>query len=455
MTRTSDTRDDLKARAEADGIEFFLAMFVDLHGKPCAKAVPMSSFDLLMDGGAGFAGFAAGDLGQSPADPDLTAVPDPASYTPLPWKPGVAVLHCDPHVDGEPWPYAPRVILKRQLEKLATERGWRLMTGVEAEYSLLRRTADGTLEIADPLDSAAKPCYEAKGLTRMWDYLSTLSRCMNQLGWDNYANDHEDGNGQFESNFRYADAVTTADRTIFFRYMVHMLAHEVGMTATFMPKPFSSVTGNGMHLHQSLWTLDGEPLFGDDTDGRNLGLSKTAYRYVAGLLDHGRATAGIICPTVNSYKRIGVGKPTSGSTWAPAYVAYGGNNRTLLLRVPEGGRVEHRGADGSANPYLASAALLAAGLDGIDRELEPGEPVNDNLFALSPDEVAKRDIAHLPKTLDAAIAELVADPVLRDALGTVPDGDFIDYYARVKQEEFDEYHATVSEWELERYLTLF
>ncbi|WP_219417014.1 type III glutamate--ammonia ligase [Pseudonocardia nigra] len=447
-----DPREDLRARAEEDGIEFFLAMFVDLHGKPCAKAMPMSSFDLLMDGGAGFAGFAAGDLGQCPADPDITAVPDPASYTRVPWKKGVAMLHCDPHVDGEPWPYAPRVILKRRLAALEAERGWTLKTGAEVEYSLLRRTADGTLEVADSLDSSSKPCYEVKGLTRMWDFLSTLSRHMNGLGWGNYANDHEDGNGQFESNFVYSDAVTTADRTIFFRYMVHMLAHDAGMTATFMPKPFTSVTGNGLHLHQSLWTAGGEPLFSDDTDG--LGLSKTAYRYIGGLLDHGRATAGVICPTVNSYKRIGVGAPQSGSTWAPAYVAYGGNNRSLMLRVPEGGRVEHRGVDGSANPYLASAALLAAGLDGIDRDLDPGPQVQDNLFALTPQEVAARGIAHLPRTLDRALEELVADPVLRAALGAVPDGDFIDYYARVKQAEFDAYHATVSEWEIDRYLTL-
>jgi glutamine synthetase len=454
MNRTSNPRDELKARAEADGIEFFLAMFVDMHGKPCAKAVPASSFDLLMDGGAGFAGFAAGDLGQSPADPDITAMPDPASYTPLPWKPGVAVLHCDPYVEDEPWPYAPRVILKRQLEALERERGWRLMTGVEAEYSLLRRSADGSLELADTLDRSAKPCYEAKGLTRMWDYLSTLSRSMNELGWGNYANDHEDGNGQFESNFLYSDAVTTADRTIFFRYMVHMLAHDSGMTASFMPKPFSSVTGNGMHMHQSLWSLDNEPLFSDDTDGRELGLSKTAYAYIGGLLEHGRSVAALICPTVNSYKRIGVGKPTSGSTWAPAYVAYGGNNRTLMLRIPEGGRVEHRGADGSANPYLASAALLAAGLDGVDRDLQPGDPVTDDLFALSPEEVARRNITHLPRTLDGALTELVTDPVLRQAMGRVPSGDFIDYYARVKQAEFDEYHASVSDWEIDRYLTL-
>ncbi|MHA6794969.1 type III glutamate--ammonia ligase [Pseudonocardia bannensis] len=447
-----DGREDLRTRAEEDGIEFFLAMFVDLHGKPCAKAVPMASFDLLMDGGAGFAGFAAGDLGQCPADPDITAMPDPASYTPVPWKQGVAVLHCDPYVDGEPWPYAPRVILKRQLAQLAAQRGWTLKTGVEAEYSLLRRTEDGKIEIADALDSSSKPCYEVKGLTRMWDYLSTLSKHMNKLGWGNYANDHEDGNGQFESNFVYSDAVTTADRTIFFRYMVHMLAHDAGMTATFMPKPFSSVTGNGLHMHQSLWTLDGEPLFGDDADP--LGLSKTAYAYVGGLMEHARASAGVICPTVNSYKRIGVGAPQSGSTWAPAYVAYGGNNRSLMLRVPEGGRIEHRGVDGSANPYLASAVLLAAGLDGVDRGLDPGEQVTDNLFALPAEEVARRGIVHLPKTLDRAIEELVADPVLRAALGPVPGGDFIDYFAEVKQAEFDEYHATVSEWEIDRYLTL-
>jgi glutamine synthetase len=447
-----DGREDLRARAEEDGIEFFLAMFVDLHGKPCAKAVPISSFDLLMDGGAGFAGFAVGDIGQSPADPDISAVPDPASYTRVPWKDGVAVLHCDPYVDGEPWPYAPRVILKRQLAALDAERGWTFMTGVEAEHTLLRRGEDGRLEVADALDSAAKPCYEAKGLTRMWDYLSTLSRNMNALGWGNYANDHEDGNGQFESNFTYSDAVTTADRAIFFRYMVHMLAHDAGMIATFMPKPFSSLTGNGMHIHQSLWTRAGEPLFTDESD--RLGLSKTAYSYIGGLIEHGRAAAGVVCPTVNSYKRIGVGAPQSGSTWAPAYVAYGGNNRSLMLRVPEPGRVEHRGVDGSANPYLAAAVLLAAGLDGIDRDLHPGDPVSDNLFALQPEEVASRGIAHLPKTLDRAIDELIDDRVLRAALGAVPGGDFIDYFAGVKRAEFDAYHATVSEWEIDRYLTL-
>jgi glutamine synthetase len=449
----ADGRDEVAARADEDGIEFFLAMFVDLHGKPCAKAVPRASLDLLMDGGAGFAGFAAGDLGQGPADPDISVVPDPNSYTRVPWMDGVAVLHCDPHVGDMPWPYAPRVILKRLLAELAESRGWVLKTGVEAEYSLLRRTPDGGLETADALDRASKPCYEVKGLSRQWEFLSTLSRHMNALGWGNYANDHEDGNGQFESNFTYSDAVTTADRAIFFRYMVHMLAHEAGMTATFMPKPFTDVTGNGLHTHLSLWTTDGEPLFANEDD--QLGLSKPAYQFIGGLLEHGRASAGLICPTVNSYKRIGAPPPNSGATWAPAYVAYGGNNRSLMLRVPEGGRVENRAVDGSANPYLAFATMLATGLDGVDRELDPGDQVTDDLFALSPAQVAARGIARLPTSLDRAVEELVGDQVLRTALGTLPDGtDFIDYYARIKQAEFDEYHSTVSSWETDRYLTL-
>jgi glutamine synthetase len=429
---------------------------VDLHGKPCAKAVPAEAIEVMLAGGAGFGGFAVGDIGQSPADPDLAAIPDPDSYTRLPWQPEVALLHCDPAVDGQPWPYAPRVVLRRLLDRLRDERGWVFKTGMELEYSLLRRTADGGLALADPLDTAEKPCYDARGVSRMWPHLSTVSRYLNQLGWDNYANDHEDANGQFEQNFGYADALTTADRAVFFRFLVHELAHREGLLATFMPKPFSDRTGNGMHVHSSMWTDAGQELFADPTDGRGLGLSKTAYGYVGGLLAHGRAMAAVTCPTVNSYKRVGgVGAPTSGATWAPAYVCYGGNNRTVLLRVPAPGRVEHRGVDGSANPYLASAVLLAAGLDGIDRDLDPGEPVTDDLFALDPAAVAGRGITGLPATLADAVEAFVADPVVTAALGEVPGGTLASYYADVKRAEFAAYHAQVTPWELDRYLALF
>jgi glutamine synthetase len=450
-----DVESELRARAAADGVEFLFAMFVDMHGKPCAKMVPIEALDVLLGGGAGFAGFAAGPMGQSPADADMIAVPDPASYMLAPWQPGLAVLQCDINVEGEPWPYAPRLILKGMLEK-ARARGLDYKVGCEAEYFLVRRLPDGGIEVADPLDRSAAPCYDAKGLTRMFDHLTTVSKYVNRLGWANYANDHEDANGQFEQNFHYADALTSADRLIFFRYMVHMVAHQAGLAATFMPKPFANLTGSGLHLHSSLWdSATGEELFADPADPRGLGLSEMAYQYIGGLVAHGPAMTAVTCPTVNSYKRIGVGAPVSGATWAPAYATYGGNNRTQMLRVPDGGRVENRACDGAANPYLAMAVQLAAGLDGIDRGLDPGGPNLDNLYLLSADEVARRGIRSMPPTLLHAVDELVADDVLREALGKTPDGDYVDYYATIKREEFRAWHSVVSGWEVERYLTLF
>jgi glutamine synthetase len=449
------SREEFAARAQADGIEFFLAMFVDLHGKPCAKMIPIQAIDLLMDGGAGFAGFAAGPMGQTPADPDLLAVPDLDSYTVMPWQPNVAVVQCDIHVYGAPWPYAPRVILRRALDALA-QRGLTLNVGVEAEYFLVRRMPDGSIAVADPLDVAPAPCYDAKALTRMMPHLTTVSTYLNQLGWSNYANDHEDANGQFEQNFRYADAMTTADRLIFFRFMVHTIADRAGLAATFMPKPFANLTGTGLHVHTSLWeTASGKPLFEADDDPRGLGLTPMAYQFAAGLIEHAPAMVAVTCPSVNSYKRMGVGAPDSGATWAPAYATYGGNNRTQMLRVPEGGRLENRGVDGAANPYLALTAILAAGLDGVDRGLDPGEPNQDNLFTLSPEQVAARGIKTMPPTLLHAADNLVQDDVLRAALGKVRDGDYIDYFAGVIRKEFMAYHAVVSAWEVERYLTLF
>jgi glutamine synthetase len=450
-----EATDELRSRAEKDNVEFFFAMFVDMHGKPCAKLVPAEALDVLMSGGAGFAGFAAGAMGQSPADPDLVAVPDPASYALAPWQPGLAVLQCDVHVEGAPWPYSPRLILKEVLE-LAKSRGFVYQVGCEAEYFLLRRTAEGQLLVADQADCLELPCYDAKALTRMYDHVTTVSKYMNQLGWANYANDHEDANGQFEQNFRYADALTTADRVVFFRYMVHTLAQRAGMTATFMPKPFAHLTGNGLHMHSSLWDeATGSELFVDPTDARGLGLSETAYHFIGGLLDHATSLAAITCPSVNSYKRMGVGVPLSGATWAPAYVSYGGNNRTQMLRVADGASVENRACDGAANPYLAMAAQLAAGLDGVERRADPGEPNRDNLYELPPEQLARRGIRSLPPTLLHAIEELTVDDVLRQALGKTPDGDYIDYYAAVKRREFLSWHALVSGSEVDRYLTLF
>lgn len=448
--------DDIKDRIAADGVEFIYAMFVEMHGKPCAKLVPVSAIDALLSDGAGFAGFAAGPIGQDPSHPDILAVPDPNSYTVLPWQPNVAAMQCDPTVDGEPWPFAPRVILRRAVERLR-ERNLVLKAGVEAEYSLVIRDPDGSLRVADERDVAPVPCYDARGLTRMLDHLAEVSSHLNAMGWDNYANDHEDANGQFEQNWTYADALTTADRLILFRLMIHTLAERRGCYATFMPKPFADKTGNGLHTHLSLWSADGDEPFFDGTgdDPRGLGLSPLAYQFLAGVLDHAPGLVAVACPTVNSYKRMGVGAPASGATWAPAYVAYGGNNRTQMIRVPEAGRIEVRLPDGSANPYLLLSALAACGLDGVDRGLDPGEPNRDNLFALSAEEIASRGIAGLPPTLLHAADNLAGDDVLGEALGSCSAGSYRDYFVETKREEFLDHHHEVTAAEVDRYLTLF
>jgi glutamine synthetase len=371
----------------------------------------------------------------------------------VPWQSNLARFACDITVEGEPWPYCPRTIL-RNVMKRAQDLGYEFKMGLELEYFLVRRRDDGSLEIADAYDTLDKPCYDMAGLTRRYDFLTTVSRYCNDLGWGNYANDHEDANGQFEQNFTYDDALVSCDRAIFFRYMVHTLAEQQGMIATFMPKPFTSLTGNGCHFHMSLWR-DGENLFLDEADPRGLGLSDTAYGFVGGLKAHARASSALTAPTVNSYKRLKYGTTTSGATWAPVWISYGYNNRTQMLRIPGPGRIEDRTIDGSANPYLAAATVLAAGLDGIENGLEPGEPNAENLYSHSYEELTGRGLKTLPANLLEAIGELENDSVLRAALGKGRGEDYVDYYARVKRDEWFRYHEQVSAWEVNEYLTRF
>jgi glutamine synthetase len=459
MTAPPQNADDVRRIVEDAGIEFLFAQFVDMHGKPSAKLVPAHHLDDLLGEGAGFAGFAAGDIGQGPDDPDIIAVPDPRSFTILPWRRDVGRFACDVTVEGEPWPYCPRTILRNALERAAAL-GFELKIGAELEYFLLRRGAGGELELADPLDTLEQPCYDMRALTRNLDFVTTVSKAVTELGWDNYATDHEDANGQFEQNFAFAEALTTCDRAVFFRYMVESLAQERGLIATFMPKPFAKLTGNGCHFHVSLWR-DGENVFERDPaeDPRGLGLSDLGYQFLGGLKAHAKAYIALTAPTVNSYKRLSVGAPTSGATWAPAYVSYGYNNRTQMLRIPAGGRIEDRTVDGSCNPYLAATAMIAAGLDGIERGLDPGEPNAANLYTLSDDELAATGIELLPANLLDATRELERCDVLRAALGGT-DGrgahqDYIDYYVEVKRREVQAAHEQITPWELERYLQLF
>jgi len=450
------TIESVKKQADKDGIEFFFAQFVDMHAKPSAKLVPMSNWEGLVGEGAGFAGVAAGPIGQSPASPDMMAIPDMRSYTPVPFKPGLARFACDITVEGEEWPYCPRTILRRQLAR-AKELGYTFKVGMELEFFLLREKADGGIELADHLDNLDQPCYDMKGLTRQYEFLSTLSTYVNQLGWGSYANDHEDANGQFESNFEFADALETADRAIFFRYMVHAMAQERGLLATFMPKPFGHLTGNGGHFHMSLWDEAGErDLFDDASDKSGLGLSPIGHNFIGGLKQHAKAYIAVTAPTVNSYKRLTTtaGTPTSGATWSPIFITHGRNNRTQMLRVP-GGHVEDRTVDGSCNPYLAMTAILAAGLDGIENNADPGQVNEENLYTLSPEELATRGIELLPANLLEATQHLKHSDVLRKAFGNTGTEDYTDYYVKTKQEEWAAYHEQVTPWEINRYLTLF
>jgi glutamine synthetase len=458
-TTAAPTVDDIRRESEERGIEFYFAQFVDMYARPSAKLVPAQNLDDLVTDGAGFAGFAAGEIGQLPSDPDMAAMPDLRSFTPVPWEPTVARFACDVHVEGEEWPYDPRTILRRQLER-ARQKGYDFRMGMELEYFLVEQLDDRSIRLADPLDTLEKPCYDLNGLTRHYEFLTTVSRYLNELGWGNYANDHEDANGQFEQNLTYADALTSCDRAIFFRYMVHQLAERKGqrdgrrILATFMPKPFGHLTGNGCHFHMSLWDGDTN-LFLDENDARGLGLSETAYNFIGGLKRHARAYSAVTAPTVNSYKRLKLGTTASGATWSPVWISYGYNNRTQMLRIPGPGRVEDRTIDGSCNPYLAAAVVLGAGLDGIENGLEAGEPNSENLYEKSYDELTSRGLEALPRNLWEATEELERDEVLREALGRGRDEDYVDYFIRVKREEWNRYHEQVTPWEVNEYLTRF
>jgi glutamine synthetase len=403
----------------------------------------------MAQGGAGFAGFAVGHIGQGPHDPDMIAIPDFESLTQVPWRRNVAWVASAIEVEGKPWPYCPRTILHRQIEK-ARKKGFVFKTGIEAEFFLLQKNASGGYEPYDPLDVLNRPCYDLGALNRNLDLMTTLVKHMQEMGWDPYANDHEDANCQFEINWTYSTALRTADRHTFFRWMVKALAEKSGLLATFMPKPFSHLTGNGAHFHMSLWDAKKDTnLFLDEKDEN--GLSKLAYHFVGGLIKHARAVAAVTAPLVNSYKRLIRGAPRSGATWAPVFATYGGCNRTQMIRIPGPGRVENRTVDGAANPYLAAAILLAAGLDGIEREIKPGKRNDRNLYEVPLKELEAAGIEFLPSNLSEAMKALEKDSVILEALGSPYAG----YYLETKRAEWKEYHDTVSPWEISNYLGQF
>jgi glutamine synthetase len=434
---------------QESGSRFVLAQFVDIHGAPKAKAVPAEHLDMVLKEGAGFAGFALWGMGMGPNGPDYMAVGDLATLSAVPWMPGYARLACDGHVNGKPYSYCSRVILKRRLAALARE-GLTLYTGIEPEFMLLSKAADGALRPADETDDLQKPCYDYKGLARSSAFLERLVDALRAVGIDVYQIDHEDANGQFEVNFTYADALKSADNYTFVKMAASEIAHAMGMIATFMPKPFSNRTGTGTHFHISLGNRKTGNLFHDASDKNGLKLSQMGYWFTGGLLAHARALAAVCAPSVNSYKRLVVGQALSGATWAPANIAYGDNNRTACVRIP-GGRIEFRLPDGSCNPYLATAAILAAGMDGVRRKLDPGKPNNTDLYQRSPAELKEEGVELLPQSLAEAIDAFAADDVVRGALGDELAAEFIS----LKRMEWVEYSRHVSAWETRRYLEFF
>jgi len=430
-------------------VRFVLAQFVDIHGAAKAKAVPVEHLDMVLGDGAGFAGFALWGFGMGPHGPDYMAVGDLDTLSLIPWMPGYARIVCNGVVRGKPYPYCSRVALKQQLDKLAA-RGMTLYTGIEPEFMLLSRDAQGKLGPCDGSDVLDKPCYDYKGLSRASGFLDKMVSALRTVGIDVYQIDHEDANGQFEINFTYADALKSADNFTFVKMAASEIARQFGMIATFMPKPFSNRTGSGAHFHISIGNATTKNLFHDAGDPQGLGLSAMAYHFLAGILEHARALTAICAPTVNSYKRLVVGRALSGATWAPAYVAYGDNNRTACVRIP-GGRIEFRLPDSGSNPYLVTAALLAAGMDGVDRKLQPGKPNNTNLYEWSLAQLAEEGIRVLPQNLLEAIGELEKDEIVRGALGPDLSQEFID----LKRMEWTEYARHVSDWETHRYLEFF
>ena len=411
--------------AKEKKIKYFLISFVDLFGVLRSKLVPAHAIKEMQETGAGFAGFAAW-LDMTPADSDMFGIPDPDSLIQLPWNKEVGWLASDLWMNGKPVDASPRVMLKKQIKKLSKQ-GLTMKSGVECEYFLI--SPDGS-SIADPKDTQSKPCYDQSALMRRYDLIKEICDCMIEMGWGPYQNDHEDANGQFEMNWDYSDCLKTADRHTFFKYMVKTIAEKHGLRATFMPKPFENLTGNGCHAHISVW--DGKKnKFLDKSN--ELGLTKMAYNFLGGVIKHASSLSAFFNPTINSYRRINAPPTKSGASWSPSSISYTGNNRTHMIRIPDPGRFELRLMDGSANPYLLQASVLAAGINGIKNKIDPGKPLHCNMY----EDFAKYpDLPKLPDELDQSLKKLKQNKEMNEAFGT----DVIDSYIKLRSTEIKEFN---------------
>ena len=431
---------DLAKIAKQKKIKYFLISFVDLFGVLRSKLVPAEAIKDMQKSGAGFAGFATW-LDMTPADPDMFAIPDPESLIQLPWNKEVGWLASDLWMNGKPVEASPRVMLKKQIGRL-DKKNMILKSGVESEYFLVN--PEGTA-ISDLRDTQSKPCYDQSALMRQYDLIKEICDSMIKLGWNPYQNDHEDANGQFEMNWDYSDSLTTADRHVFFKFIVKTIAEKYGLRATFMPKPFENLTGNGCHAHISLWS-EGKNLFLDKGD--KLGLTRLAYYFLGGILHSAEGLSAFFNPSINSYRRIDAPAPDSGASWSPSKISYTGNNRTHMIRIPDPGRFELRLMDGSANPYLLQAGIIAAGMDGMEQKRDPGQPLFINMYT---DGDKYPNLKKLPSDLEQALEHLSSNEVLLSAFGKKN----ITSYLKLKQQELKDFNSkesfskkdSITEWE--------
>ena len=420
---------NLSQIAKQKKIKYFLISFVDLFGVLRSKLVPAQAIAEMQKNGAGFAGFATW-LDMTPADSDMFGVPDPDSLIQLPWNKEIGWLASDLYMDGKPVKASPRVMLKEQIKKMSQKK-LQMKSGVECEYFLI--SEDGS-SIADKRDIQSKPCYDQSALMRRYELIKEICDCMITMGWKPYQNDHEDANGQFEMNWDYSDSLITADRHVFFKYMVKSLAEKHSLRATFMPKPFHNLTGNGCHAHVSVWNGKNNKFLDKKN---NLGLSKLAYNFLGGIMNNTQALSAFFNPTINSYRRINAPPTKSGATWSPSSISYTGNNRTHMIRIPDQGRFELRLMDGSANPYLLQAGIIAAGLEGINKKLNPGKPLHCNMYK---DYKKYPNLKKLPNDIKQAISMLQKSKTLSNAFGK----DVIESYIKLKNSEIKDFNSKSS-----------
>jgi len=433
------------------GIRYCLAAYTDVHGVGKAKCVPIDHFSGMMRGSELFTGAALDGLGQEPNDDELSVRPDLDRIVELPWMRGYAWAPGHLYFHNQRWPMCSRVVLQRAVDR-AAGLGYVFNLGIETEFYLVRKE-DGAVVPANPRDVLAKAAYDISDLLANMPFMDEVIGYMNQLGWDVHSFDHEDSNSQFEFDFSYTDVMSMADRQTLWRMMMKEVARRHGFELTLMPKPYANRTGTGAHFNMSLADIhSGANLFADPDDPRECGVSKLAYQFIAGVLAHAPALTAVAAPTVNSYKRLVKSGSMTGFTWAPIFRSYGGDSRTHMLRIPlTSPRVESRAVDATCNPYLAAAAYLQAGLDGIENELDPGEPRRENMYLLSDAELADRGIKTLPRTLLEAVEAFEADPLMERVFGP----DLKTAYVDLKSHEWWDYHNQISPWEIERYLTFF